>query len=155
LAGVLGVLGPWRGGAVALLALLALATVCHARGVDPVSLLSVLVHRSGSLGGGFVSSRRAAPLPDLLACVALLAYVAGHARLVSIHRAIFPRDPRQTGPVKGAHRADGARRRPLERVTSLEVALLLASMPIFGGLAALLLFWLVRSSGQLNLFAET
>ncbi len=90
----------------------------------------------------------------LILSAAVLAYVAGHYRLQGLVGRLFPADPRRPGGKvpKSARTLPGLRpeeavvrqRRSPQLVTSLEVIVLVASLPLWAALAAFL--WLVLSS---------
>jgi hypothetical protein len=78
-------------------------------------------------------------LMDLVLCIAVLGYVLGHYRLLSLMRSIFPPDPRRRG-------IDPSQRRSAELVKGWEMALLGLSLPVWTGLA--LMVW---ASGMADL----
>jgi hypothetical protein len=75
-------------------------------------------------------------LMDLVLCVAVLAYVLGHYRLLSLLRYIFPADARRP-------RA-GAQRRSADLVNAWEMALLGFALPIWVGLAVIVWTWMME-----------
>lgn len=68
---------------------------------------------------------------DLVLCIAVLAYVLGHYRLLSLMRNIFPPDPRRRS-------VDSSQRRSADLVSSWEMALLGLSLPLWMGLTMML-----------------
>jgi hypothetical protein len=85
-----------------------------------------------------------APVTDLVLGVAALAYVAGHYRLQSLLRAVFPHDPRRALVPRGRPGTATPARRPPARVperrsTGLaspgELVWLLMALPVYGILA--------------------
>jgi hypothetical protein len=66
-------------------------------------------------------------LMDIVLCMAILAYVLGHYRLLSLVRNIFPPDPRR-------RHIDPSQRRSADLVSGWEMALLGLSLPIWTGL---------------------
>ena len=147
-AGMLGLLGPTPAGPVLLLGTLALAVPSHALGVDPPLLLFYLQQLTQPFSQGFPHNQRGDPLLDVTAAAAVLTYVAAHGRLLSVERRIFPRDLRKAVPQRGT---EMPQRRTAAFVGPAEVVLLLAGLPVFCGLAALLLFWLTRTAPALTL----
>jgi hypothetical protein len=71
---------------------------------------------------------------DLLMCVAVLAYVLGHYRLLSLTRNIFPLDPRRK---RGDPKADPSQRRSPDLVSGREMVLVGFVLPVCVGLAML------------------
>jgi hypothetical protein len=71
-------------------------------------------------------------LMDVVLCIAVLGYVLGHYRLLSLTRSIFPPDPRRS-------RIDPSQRRSADLVKGWEMALLGLSLPVWTGLA--LMVW--------------
>ncbi len=69
-------------------------------------------------------------LMDLVLCIALLAYVVGHYRLLSLMRNIFPL-------VRGRPLRDPSQRRSADLVTGREMALLGLMLPLWTGLSVL------------------
>ncbi|SRR5579884_1061700 len=72
---------------------------------------------------------------DLILCVAVLGYIVGHYRLLSLMRNIFPADPRWRG-------VDPSQRRSLDLVKGWEVVLVGLSLPLWTGLAWAI--WVVK-----------
>lgn len=67
-------------------------------------------------------------LMDLVLCIAVLAYVVGHYRLLSLMRNIFPLDPRR-------RTSEPWQRRSVDLVTGREMALLGLMLPLWTGLS--------------------
>jgi hypothetical protein len=78
-------------------------------------------------------------LMDLVLCIAVLGYVLGHYRLLSLMRSIFPPAPRR-------RQIDPSQRRSADLVRGWEMALLGLSLPMWTGLA--LMVW---ASGMADL----
>jgi hypothetical protein len=80
---------------------------------------------------------RVPTMMDLILCAAVLAYVMGHYRLLSLMRYIFPPDPRRSPlpypPQDGGGRggADPAKRRSADLVSGWEMALLVLALPLW------------------------
>jgi hypothetical protein len=72
-------------------------------------------------------------LMDLVLCIAVLAYVVGHYRLLSLIRPLFPADSTRSDDA-----ATVSRRRSADLVTAWELALLALSLPVWTGLAMLI-----------------
>ena len=101
----------------------------------PLVLLSVVgllsVHQPRWSYGNW--SRFQTPtLMDLVLYIAVLGYVFGHYRLLSLTRSIFPTDPRR-------HSLDPSQRRSVDLVKGWEMALLGVSLPVWTGLS--LMVW--------------
>jgi hypothetical protein len=101
-----------------------------------------------------------APATDLLLGVAALAYVAGHYRLQSLVRFVFPADPRRRAPRRRASPAGPQRppaRVPRQRSAGLaspgELVWLLLALPAYGLLALVANRWLVPAR-TLNLVGD-
>lgn len=88
-------------------------------------------------------------LMDLFLCIAVLAYVMGHYRLLSLMRQIFPPDLRRS---RGSP-PDPLRRRSPDLVTGKEMALLGFALPTWVALAVMVWAWVMRSAiwGELPL----
>jgi hypothetical protein len=90
--------------------------------------------------GGYSQSPSAM---DFVLCVVMLAYVAGHYRLLSLTRRLFPNEPRR----QGSEKDEGTvARRSVDLVTSWEMILFGASLLIFPSLALMLWSWLREGS---------
>jgi hypothetical protein len=107
----------------------------------------VLVSLAGLLGVGGPRSRgqfsgwwrfQTPTLMDLVLCIAVLAYVLGHYRLLSLVRSIFPPDPRR-------RHSDSSQRRAAHLVTGREMALVGLAVPVWTGLALLVWVWMNES----------
>lgn len=70
-------------------------------------------------------------LMDLVLCIAVLAYVLGHYRLLSLMRNIFPHDVRE-------RKRDPSQRRCADLVTRREMAFLGFALPLWTGLSVLI-----------------
>jgi hypothetical protein len=85
-------------------------------------------------------------LPDLVLCLGTLAYVAGHYRLQCLVGEVFPRDASQPPPQRKGQRGP-APLRPKPRSSGLatqgELMMLLASLPLWVGLALVAHPWVV------------
>ncbi len=88
---------------------------------------------------------------DFVLCLAVLAYVVGHYRLLSLMRHIFPLDSRR--PRAGAD-ADPARRRSADLVTPWEMALLGLALPVWAGLAVMVWTWMMEGVPPLDMRPE-
>lgn len=75
---------------------------------------------------------------DLVLCLAVLGYVLGHYRLLSLTRNIFPVDPRR-------RHLDPSQRRSVDFVKGWEMALLGISLPLWTGLALMVWAWMNES----------
>lgn len=91
----------------------------------------------------FWMRERVPSLLDLILCAAVLAYIMGHYRLLSLQRHIFPMDARQP-PGRGV--AASARRRSADLVNGWELALLVLALPLWTGLAVLIWGWTMGES---------
>jgi hypothetical protein len=140
----------WWGLVPALIGCLSLFT--HWVHGPPLVLLSLagLVGMSGpqwrwsSLGW----SRFQTPsLMDLVLCIAVLAYVLGHYRLLALVRNVFPPDPRRSGD-------DPSQRRSVDLVTGKEIALLALVLPLWTGTALLIWGWMMDEETPLNMPME-
>ncbi len=96
-----------------------------------VGLLGVFGPRSRWMSTSW-SRFRTPSVMDLVLCIAVLGYVLGHYRLLSLTRNIFPTDPRR-------RRVDPSQRRSADLVSGWEMAMLGISLPVWTGLA--LLVW--------------
>jgi hypothetical protein len=76
-------------------------------------------------------------LMDLVLCIAVLAYVVGHYRLLALMRPMFPTDSRRPDELAKANRCRSA-----DLVTPREVALLGLALPVWTGLAVLVWAWM-------------
>lgn len=152
--GLLGVLADWRTAPMLVLASLVLAIPVRAAGFLPSNLEEYRMFMGKLSHGGLAMVQRIDPIPDFLACAALLAYMAGYFRFKGVEKNLFPQDPRKPAPAGPGPLAKASEKRPLQLVQGSEIILLLASVPIWCGLAALGLFWLVRTSGPLGLFPQ-
>lgn len=85
-------------------------------------------------------------LMDLVLCVAVLAYVLGHYRWLSLTRHIFPTDARRS-------RA-GVVRRSADLVRAGEMALLGAALPVWVGLAVVVWTWMMEDVPSLGMSRE-
>lgn len=87
---------------------------------------------------------------DLVLCVAVLAYVVGHYRLLALVRHVFPHDPRRlsSSPPKmgGGREGDPARRRSADLVSSRELVLLLLTLPLWTCLAVVVWSWIMEET---------
>jgi hypothetical protein len=85
-------------------------------------------------------------LPDVLLGAGMLAYVAGHYRLVSVTQRIFPTDPRRR-----LRRDPPEERRSSSLVNGREILMVLARLPVWIGLAWLCWRWLERRATGLDI----
>ena len=85
-------------------------------------------------------------LMDLVLCVAVLAYVLGHYRLLSLMRSIFPANSRRP-------RVD-APRRSADLVNAWEMALLGFVLPLWVGLAVVVWTWMMEGVPPLGIRRE-
>lgn len=85
-------------------------------------------------------------LMDLVLCVAVLVYVLGHYRLLSLMRHIFPTDPRRS--------RTGAVRRAADLVKVWEMGLLGFALPVWVGLAVVVWTWLMEGVPPLGMPRE-
>lgn len=101
--------------------------------------------------GGFGSSSwlrfQTPTLMDLVLCLAVLAYAAGHYRLLALTRRIFPADPRHTTE----DGVDPAKRRSADLVSGTEMGLLALALPLWPGLAVMSWVWLTSDGPTLGL----
>jgi hypothetical protein len=149
LLGLASLLGRWRGGSVVLV--LAVTVLLFGSSLMRTSLRPDL-------------PLIATPVSDLLLTAAVLGYVAAHYRLIGLTRFVFPRDPRRGAepprrpgePVPRGRRPGlmVPQRRSPETATPAELGLLLASLPLFCGLALLGQKWLVPGRPSLNAFRD-
>jgi hypothetical protein len=86
-------------------------------------------------------------LVDLMLCAAVLAYVMGHYRLLSLMRRIFPADPQR-------RRSDPVQRRSADLVTGWETALLGLALPVWTGLAGVVWMGATEEGPPLNMPRE-
>lgn len=98
----------------------------------PLVLLSLVgllgVYWSRWNYGGWSPRFQSPGFMDLVLCVAVLGYVVGHYRLLSLMRNIFPADPRRRC-------IDPTQRRSLDLVKRREMVLVGLSLPVWTGLA--------------------
>lgn len=85
-------------------------------------------------------------LADVLLCAAMLTYFAGHYRLLSVARRIFPGDPRRRST-----RDSPEERRSPGLVAGREILMLLAPVPLWIGLAWVCWRWLERKGTELDI----
>ena len=77
--------------------------------------------------------RRAVPaLMDLILCMAVLAFIIGHYRLLSLLRNVFPTDPRGK---RGGTLAEAAPRRAADLVTPWELVRVMLTLPLWTALS--------------------
>jgi hypothetical protein len=162
------------------LAALFLLVVCLAdRGLDWWSLLPALVGSMAllaqwsigpplvllSLTGLILSSMRSSymwrspywardkvpTMMDLILCVAVLAYVVGHYRLLALMRHVFPPDPRR---LPGSGFADPARRRSADLVSVREMVVLLLALPLWTSLSVVVWSWMMDDAAPLYMTKE-
>jgi hypothetical protein len=107
-----------------------------------LSLAGLLVVQSSRSRWNFDSWLRfqTPSLMDLILCIAVLAYVVGHYRLLSLMRPIFPADSRRPD-----EHAKANRHRSADLVTPWEVALLGLALPVWTGLAVLVWAWMTEN----------
>lgn len=132
-----------------------LTLLTHWNHGPPLVLLSLagLLGMPGprSLHGYPYAARFQAPtLMDLVLCVAVLGYVLGHYRLLSLSRTIFPADSRRQGR-QARKLPDGAQRRSADLVTPWEMTLLGIALPVWSGLAVLIWTLLMEGSPPLDM----
>jgi hypothetical protein len=99
----------------------------------------------------------ATPVSDLLLSAAVLGYVAAHYRLMGLTRFVFPRDPRRVVEPASRGRRPGLivpQRRSPEAASPAELGLLLASVPLFCGLALLGQQWLLLGRPSPSVFGD-
>ncbi|HWG44974.1 MAG TPA: hypothetical protein VN688_19550 [Gemmataceae bacterium] len=87
-------------------------------------------------------------LMDLLLCVAVLGYVMGHYRLLSLVRHIFPPDPRR---MRDNASAESANRRSADQVNGRELALLVLALPLWTVLSVVVWSWMMDSAPALEM----
>jgi hypothetical protein len=87
-------------------------------------------------------------LMDLLLCVAVLGYVMGHYRLLSLARPLFPAESRRT---EDGTPADMVRRRSPDRVAGWEMALVVLALPLWTGLAIAVWGWMIETAPLLEM----
>jgi len=86
-------------------------------------------------------------LMDFLLCVAVLAYVLGHYRLLALMRHIFPQDPRR-------RRNNPAQQRCPDLVTDGETVLLGLALLLWTGLAGIAWTWIIDYAPPLDIALE-
>jgi hypothetical protein len=127
-----------------------LALLTHWDYGPPLVLLSLagllgfsgpLRYRSPPPGGW--SRFPTASLMDLGLCIAVLAYVLGHYRLLSLTRYIFP-------PRLGRPRVEATQRRSADLVTGRETTFLGLALPLWAGLAVLVWGWVTEEAAPRN-----
>jgi hypothetical protein len=101
----------------------------------------------------FPISQRTFGIVDVLLVVSLLVYVAAHFRLLGLTRWIFPADPRRSrlAPQRARGPRAPAERRSSDLVTGHEIVVLVASAPLWLGLAWLCWRWLERKETVLDI----
>lgn len=104
--------------------------------VSLAGLLGVAAPRARWIFGDWVRFQTPI-LMDLVLCIAVLAYVVGHYRLLSLMRPIFPADSRRSDEAAQANR-----RRSADLVTAWEVALLGLALPVWTGLSVVAWTWM-------------
>ncbi|HEY7327322.1 MAG TPA: hypothetical protein VH592_06780 [Gemmataceae bacterium] len=140
----------WWGVVPALIGCMSLVT--HWVHGPPLVLFSLagLMGMSGSYSrwGYFGWSRFQTPtLMDLVLCIAVLAYVLGHYRLLALVRNVFPPDPRLPA-------GDSSQRRSVTLVTGRELAFLGLAFPVWPGLAVVIWAWMMDEETPLSLTPE-
>ncbi len=96
--------------------------------------------------------RRSIPtMMDLVLCMAVLAYVVGHYRVVSLVRNIFPSDPR--GKRSGTA-TEAAPRRSADLVGSWELGRVILTLPLWTGGAVIAWTWLSNDAPSLGIPPE-
>jgi hypothetical protein len=88
---------------------------------------------------------------DLILCAAVLAYVLGHYRLLSLMRHVFPLDPRR---LPGSGFVDPARRRSANLVGAREMARLLMALPLWTCLSVVFWYWMMEEEIPLGMPRE-
>jgi hypothetical protein len=78
-------------------------------------------------------------LMDILLCLAVMAYVLGHYRLLSLMRHVFPPVPRRRDEA-----VDPARRRSADLVSAVEMTLLGFAVPAWTGLSLFIWTWMME-----------
>jgi hypothetical protein len=118
----------------------------------------VLLSLAGLLGMPGPHSRRGYPyaarfqaptLMDLVLCIAVLGYVLGHYRLLSLMRTIFPADSRRLSRQVGKL-PEEPHRRSADLVTHWEMTLLGLALPMWSGLAVLVWTLLMEGTPSLD-----
>jgi hypothetical protein len=141
----------WWGLVPAVLGCLALLT--HWVHGPPLVLLSLaglmIVSGQQMRWSHLASSRNGMPsLMDLVLCIAGLAYILGHYRLLALARSIFPPDPRRSP-------GNPSQRRSVDLVSGWELARLGLALPIWTGLALLVWVWPMDEETPFNLSLES
>jgi hypothetical protein len=149
--GGLGLVGRWRSTVPLFLLTVGFVVMAVAQGGDPFFFLLrilrlVLLGRAGPGPGmqGRFSGGEPTFFGDFLICAAVLAYAAGHYRLLALTRQVFPLESQPGGPRK----QPGARPRPTpplrsgNLVTPGEIGTLLLTLPIWIGVGGGVLLWL-------------
>lgn len=149
--GLASVLVRWRLGSVMLLVIVA------------VLLMSKQIYFHG------IETVAPTRLPDLVLCGSVMAYVAGHYRLLGCIGPLFPPLPRMIEPEIGMQRSESGSRKqgpeieaqksksktqnlePTARPCEAELAALLLMVPVCAGWAALLGGWLWQQRPELGL----
>jgi len=97
-------------------------------------------------GYGGWSGFQTPTLMDLVLCLAVLAYIVGHYRLLSLMRHIFPTDARRPRV--------GTSRRSADLVNTWEMALLALTLPVWAGLAVMVWAWMMDGVPSLGVSRE-
>jgi hypothetical protein len=161
--GCLTVVAHWSVGPPLVLLFLGWLVAARANGLDP--LASVFVLLAGRPGRSLVRLSRwqdTSTVADMLLCAAVLAYIIGHYRLLSLVGHIFTPDPRREAALKKKRKGTAppttatdpevalGQRRGAARVLPPEVVRLLLGVPVWLGLAYLIGEWLAEEPDRLE-----
>jgi hypothetical protein len=151
--GMFGVVTSWRLAPMVVLASITVLIGLRAAGI-PTDAESVGQMLQDLVRGNLEIPQRIEPIPDFLASAALLGYLGAFYRLRATQKQLFPRDRRAAasagrGPKQRAHD-----KRSPELVNGTEAVLFLAVLPIWCGLAAVGLLFVLRMSYRLIPFPE-
>jgi hypothetical protein len=116
-----------------------------------LSLTGLILSSTGYRGTYPIWARRTIPtVMDLILCAAVLAYVIGQYRLISLSRNIFPIDPRH----KRGSSAGSATRRWADLVRPREFGLIVLGLPLWTGLSVIAWEWLMGQTPSLGIAPE-
>jgi len=131
-----------------------LALLAHWSLGPPLVILSLTALILSDYRGGraFWMRNQVPALMDLVLCAAVLAYVLGHYRLLSLMRHVFPADQRQP---RGSKSSDPTQRRAADLVGAWEMALLVLALPLWTGISVVIWGWMMEDAPALDLSIET
>jgi hypothetical protein len=130
-----------------------IALLAHWGAGPPLVLVSLagllLSHERIRMSYTYWSRPRTPTVMELILCAAVFTYVAGHYRLLSLTRHVFPPDPRRRGRSAGL-----SRRRAARLVTSGELTMVLLASLFWTGMAVLTWLRLAEDRPRLGLRPE-